>query len=241
MYGLIVAGGMGKRLGSVAQGRPKALLHVRGVSLIERSVTILDCLGVRRIIVVTGYEDELIRLALGDRVNYVHNSDYAHTNNMVSMWCARELVQGRPFIYLHSDLWYHPQIVEDCLACPSDLCFVVDQKPCDEEDMKARVADGRIVEIDKSLVLDQAFGEWIGIAKFSAAGGRIYFKELERMIGTDRRLYESAAVRPLANRGVRIDFVLTEGRPWTEIDFPEDLEQANNLAKEYGGPYERSR
>ena len=230
MKALIVAAGMGLRLGGLTDETPKPVLDVGGVSLIQRSVGILNSYGISDISLVVGFRQERIRRLLGDSVSYIVNEDFATTNNMASMSLGRPSVDGYPFLYLHSDLWYDPRIIGVALDHPGDICLLVEHKACGEEEMKVRVENGLVVEADKGIPSDEAAGEWLGIIKFKPAGGSAFFDAVEAALLQCKTLYDCAVVQTLAAAGTAIHPVDVGRLPWVEIDFPDDLEHARELA-----------
>lgn len=56
MQAVILAAGMGKRLGDLTKCNTKCMVEVNGIRLIERMLYILDKKGLSRIVIVIGYE-----------------------------------------------------------------------------------------------------------------------------------------------------------------------------------------
>lgn len=217
-------------MGSETDGMPKVLMEVDGVPLIRRSVDTLRKHGIEGITVVVGYRQDAIRRVLGGDVRYVVNDDYASTNNMVSMALGRDL--GGPFLYLHGDLWYHPDIIAMAVARPEAICFMVEHKLCGDEEMKVRVENGLVLEADKAVPPAQAYGEWLGIVKFEPEGAAAFFTEVDKALLRSRTLYDCAVVRELSQQGTAVHCADIGRLPWVEIDFAEDLAYARTLAAE---------
>ena len=232
MKALIVAAGQGLRLRPHTDAIPKPMLEVGGEPLIERSIHILNSHGIRDITVVVGYRQDRIRELLGDSVSYIVNEDYADTNNMASMYLGRQAAEGGSYLYLHSDLWYHPDIIGIALDHLGEISFLIEEKRCGEEEMKVRVEDGCLVEADKAIPPTEAAGEWLGIIRFEPAGASAYFRAQERALRESKTLYDCTVVRDMAVEGTAIRYATVGNLPWVEIDFAEDMEYARSLAKE---------
>lgn len=99
--------------------------------------------------VVVGCLKEQIIEKLKGKVTFIYNPFYETTNDMASLWFAKEFVRDTDFLYLHGDLVYHRDLVRKCLNAKGNIILVVDTKRCDEEDMKARVKNGLFVESSK--------------------------------------------------------------------------------------------
>ena len=227
---VIVAAGMGRRLGAAAAARPKALLEVGGATLIERSIRCLRQAGIADITVVTGFGRGLLEERLGASVEYRQNPFFAMTNNMASLWFAQSVVAHHPFVYLHADIIFDEEILKRCLAAPLP-CMAVDRHPCGDEEMKVRVKDGMVERSDKGIPASEAHGEWVGIAGFDGTTGDALFAEIDRQLTTSRAYdaYDTRAFNRLAQQGHHLTMVDCTGLPWVEIDFPEDLARAREL------------
>jgi choline kinase len=203
---------------------------VGGTTLIERSIDSLRQAGIADITVVTGFGKEQIEDRLGASVEYRVNPFFAMTNNMASLWFTRSAVGGRPFLYLHADVIFDPEILERCIAAPTP-CMAVDCHPCGEEEMKVSVVNGAIERSDKTIPAAVADGEWVGIACFDGPTGDALFAEIERQLTASHAYdaYDTLAFNRLAQQGDRLAMVDCTGLAWVEIDYPADLVRARQL------------
>src|SRR5215208_5507395 len=80
MKAIIVAAGMSSRLYPLTNELPKGLLKIGGRSIIERSIDLLNAVGINDVIVVVGYHHEKLRAALRGRARFVMNPFYEKTN-----------------------------------------------------------------------------------------------------------------------------------------------------------------
>lgn len=238
MKAAVLAAGSATRLRPLTENRPKCLLEVGGKSLLEHQLDLLSRCRVEEAVVVVGYQAPLVRALagkIGPKYNFglklVYNHDYARTNNLHSLWAARELLRGSPFICLHGDLLMDGRIAEKCLGSPDEICLAIDRQLA-EETMKVRIAGRQIVAVGKHITAAEASGTFIGLAKFSAAAGERLWQAAEQLVaGPEKNLYFTAAIEHLIARGERVGFITTDGLPWIEIDFPEELVRARQLFK----------
>jgi len=230
MQAIIVAAGEGRRLRPLTVDQPKALLKIGGQSLISRSVELLVDAGVSDIAVVVGYRKEMIRDHLaGYPVTCYFNPFYRITNNMASLWFAQAALKDG-FLYLHSDLIYDPRLLQQLIGSRQPDTLLVEQKVCVEEDMKVKVAGGHLAASSKEIPLEEAFGEWTGLARFSAPFGRKLFDQIGLLLEEGHlQAYDTQAFTELAKAGHTIEILAFTALPWVEIDTPDDLEQARRL------------
>ncbi|MEA3000374.1 MAG: hypothetical protein QOK17_2207 [Sphingomonadales bacterium] len=228
MKALILAAGRGTRLGAAAEGRPKGLVEVGGMTLLERQLGILYACGIERTCIVTGYQFAQIEQCFGGRVDYRHNPFFAQSNNAVSFLFARDWVAGDDVIVLYADLLYATEILDIALQSRGDISLLVDATAIEPGHALVSIRETAVREIGAQLPLDQADARFIGIAKFSRRGLHDFLAELEGAVkaGAKDEYYTSGLARLLA-QGYPIEAVDVAGREWAEIDTPDDLERAH--------------
>src|SRR5687768_16657821 len=159
MRGIILAAGKGGRLNGTAGERPKCLVEVGGISLVERQIQALNDAGIDDITVVVGCQADRVRRACGQRATYVENVRYAQTNSLYSLWMARPLLFGG-FVVLNCDVLFQPALLGDLLGSAHENALLLDyrqpsQPPYGEEEMKVKVRAGRVVDMSKSMAADE--------------------------------------------------------------------------------------
>jgi choline kinase len=235
MIGVILAAGMAKRLRPLTDTMPKCLLEVGGRTLLERTVGAMRQAGISEFVVVTGYRGDMIRnfLTAYDEslsFTFLHNADYEHNNNIYSLWMAGEVVRGKDFLLMDSDIFCDPAAVVRIAEEP-ESALAVNRHECGEEEMKVVVdADMRITEISKTCRPEDAMGESVGIEKIKADYSEALYRELDQMILQEKLIdifYERAFER-LIPQGHTFRVVDTSSYYSYEIDTPEDYEHVKN-------------
>lgn len=224
---VIVAAGESRRLHPITNNTPKCFLSVGDRPLIEYSLAALKRCGINEIAFVVGYLKDKFPSWLGNGYEYIFNPFYAITNDMASLWFAKDFVRGSEFIYIHSDLLYHPEILSKTVASQAEIALAVEETVCDAEMMKVRVDGLSLLESSKDVALDQAFGEWTGIAKFTSTGWQKYLPEIEQLLAEGQfNVYDTVAMNRLVQKERMIRIVPFRDLPFIEIDYPGDLEKA---------------
>ena len=238
MTGVILAAGMAKRLRPLTDEKPKCLLEVGGRTLLQRTVDAMAQTGITQFVVVTGYKADMIREYLfttyfpkNYTFHFIDNPDYEHNNNIYSLWLSGQVVRGRAFLLMDSDILCDPQAVA-AVACQEVAALAVNRHELGEEEMKVVVdADMHITEISKTCRPEDALGESVGIEKITADYSTALFRELDQMIlheGLIDIFYERAFER-LISQGHTFRVVDTTHFFSYELDTPEDYEQAQLL------------
>ena len=235
---------MAKRLRPLTDTKPKCLLKVGERTLLERTVAAMAAAGITEFVVVTGYRAEMIKdflenlgnldnlESLGNpKFTFLHNADYEHNNNIYSLWMAGQIVRGKEFLLMDSDILCDPAAVLR-IANEKEAALAVNRHELGEEEMKVVVDDAlRITEISKTCRPEDAMGESVGIEKMTVAYSEALFRELDQMIlneGLIDIFYERAFER-LIPQGHTFRVIDTTNYFSYELDTPEDFQHAQEL------------
>jgi len=228
---------MAKRLRPLTDERPKCLLTVGSRTLLQRTFDAMIAAGISEFVVVTGYRGEMIRDFLLNTYpssltfHFLHNADYEHNNNIYSLWMTRELVRGREFLLLDSDILFDPAIIQRMLQEPG-TALALNRHELGEEEIKVIVdSNNQVVEISKVCSPSEAIGESVGIEKMEADYSEALFAELDRMIegeGLIDIFYERAFER-LIPQGHSFHIVDTTDYFSIELDTVDDFNSAREL------------
>lgn len=124
MQAIILAAGMGRRLGEYTKDNTKCMLPVNGERLIDRTLKILCHQGIKKVVIVIGYKGENLKSYIGDRyssqldIEYINNPIYDKTNNIYSLSLAEEKMVEDDTILFESDLIYEEDIVRQLIDNP---------------------------------------------------------------------------------------------------------------------------
>lgn len=238
MDALILAAGVGNRLGELGGDRPKSLLEFGGRSLLARHLDALARIGVARLTVCVGYRHEAIEAELAAHaripVHTVHNPLFRE-GSVRSLWTAREALRaGQEILLMDADVLYAPGLLATLARSRQPNVFLLDRDlPPGDEPVKICVRDGRIVEFrkipDPSIRWDFA-GESVGFFKFSPAAAAELASTTEQYIAQqrEREAYEEAIRDMILAQTQPLAFEDITGTPWIEIDFPDDVRRARD-------------
>jgi choline kinase len=244
---LILAAGVGRRLenGHPSERHlPKALLRFGGRSLLERHLDILRRCGIQDITLVIGYGEDDIRAELhalgGEPPPLVVNPDFRQ-GSVVSLHVGLHVLPGvAPLILMDADVLYDRRLMARLVGSDRPNCLLLDREiePGDEP-VKLCISDGRIVDFHKRPQMAHEWhGESVGFFRFApdTAAELAWRAEAYVRSGRGNMEYEEP-IRDmiLASPIDRFGFEDVSGLPWTEIDFPEDVEKARGLLPELVG------
>ena len=231
---IILSAGKGSRLLPLTADRPKCLIELNGLSLLEWQLDALADAGISEILVVTGFRDDLVDAVAARRegVRTLFNPFYHVADNLGSVWMARAEFDSDTLL-LNGDTLVSPALLATILAAETGpIAVTVDEKESyDADDMKVLRDGDRLIRIGKALEAGQYNAESIGLLAFRGEGPRLFAEQVERMMrqpdGT-RRWY-LRAIDALARAGADVRTVSIRGEEWQEVDFPEDVETAKAL------------
>ena len=129
MQAVILAAGMGKRLGQYTQNSTKCMVKVNGKTLIEYTIEALIKANIKKLTLVVGYKSEVLKKFITSKfdqknlskleIKYIENHVYDKTNNIYSLWLAKELLAADDTILLESDIIFDDKILFDMINNPN--------------------------------------------------------------------------------------------------------------------------
>ena len=242
MQAIILAAGMGKRLGEYTLNNTKCMVRVGGETLIERILRQLDTLHLNRIIIVIGYkgkelQEYLSQVSVQTQLVFVENPVYDKTNNIYSLYLAKDYMREQDTLLLESDLIMEDAVLEKLVKHPyPDLALV---------DKYESWMDGTVVTIDEENRIQRfipnsrfkyeeipSYYKTVNVYKFSrtfsehmyvpfleayssALGNNEYYEQVLRVI----TMLDNSSLRALP----------LESEQWYEIDDVQDLDIAESI------------
>jgi choline kinase len=228
---VILAAGMGSRLGSRGRAHPKGFLKLGERPIIEESLERLRQSAIDHVLIVTGHcgewYDELAATSKGF-VSTVPNPRYSDSGSMYSLYCAREHI-AEDFLLLESDLIYERRAITELLAYPKDNCILLSGLTHSGDEVFVETRSDRLLNMSKdSSRLGSFSGELVGITKVSMGLFAIMLTLAEKAFATSLNydyetdcLVEAAARYPVYCHVVSDLF-------WAEIDDERHLRRAQH-------------
>jgi choline kinase len=231
MKAIILAAGVGKRLWTITQHRPKCLIELGGRTLLSRYLQTLERVGIKQAIIVVGYKHEMIRAAVAAdhpsvEVHYITSAQYRR-GSITSLWAAhRELNDN--VVIMDADVLFDPRLLQRLLDAPARTALLLDETVTQRtEECMAVVQGGRVIALTKTMPSDYDFaGEGVGFLKVDRLDLPHLVESLQGPIerGELDMEYEDGLRQFFAR--ARVGFERIGGLPWVEIDFQEDVDRA---------------
>jgi phosphoenolpyruvate phosphomutase len=244
---IVIGAGRGKRLMPTTADAPKCFAEVAGKRLLDWALDAFAAHGLVRVCFIGGYQIDKIQREY-PHFELRHNRDWEHNNILTSLFCAEDLMD-EPFICCYSDVLFNADIVGRLIDALDDMVLGVDtawlerytdrtDHPPDDAE-KVTVANGRVTRIDRGIDQREAHGEYIGVAKFSAAGAarlRDYYRRVRTQYAgqpwREARVFEKAykilLFQDMIERGEHFAHVDTPGG-YIEVDTQQDFDYARRF------------
>jgi choline kinase len=236
---LLLAAGVGRRLGDSILPVPKALLRFGEKTLLQRHIEILNSFSITDITIIVGHlaeaiGEEITRLGVGDSVRTVANPRYRE-GSVVSLWTGRDvLTSGEPVVLMDADVLYDARLMAQLLTGAPENCFLLDRgiAPGDEP-VKLCIRDGEIVDFHKRPQVDHDWhGESVGFFRLTPPIAAELAARADAYVRDGRTQFEyEEPMRDMVLAATPSTFGFAEitGLPWTEIDFAEDVRRAQSV------------
>jgi choline kinase len=232
---LLLAAGTGSRLYPLTKEVPKCLTLVNKKPILERLITNLKQQGFKRLVVVIGYKKECIVDFLGSQtedlsIEYIYNPLYKTTNNIYSLWMARNTINA-PFVLLESDLVLETPLL-DKMMYPDRMAVAK---------MHSGLSGTTVSVNNQNMVTQFQPGttetytdtryKTVNIYSFSQASWCKIAKKLNQYIseGSVDSYYEIVFSKMIQEKSVFLEAISFDEKPWYEIDTINDLAEAEKL------------
>lgn len=239
MKAVILAAGTASRLRPLTNNTPKCLLKVGEHPILELTIRNLIMNNINELVIVTGFEQQKIKDYISVRfpqlnVNYIYNNLFDTTNNIYSLWLAKDVLLGNEIILLDSDIIFDYKIIERLINSGYENCLALKKHKLGEEEIKVKAdTTGKVQEISKVVPPSLAAGESIGIEKFGEKSLYKLFDIIDNFIIEQKKvnIFYEAAFEQMIKEGDDIYAVDTTDLMCMEIDTADDLNIADKLIK----------
>ena len=226
---VIMAGGLGSRLGERTKDMPKGFLEIGGMPIVEQSVKKLIAAGIEEIIIGTGYHKEYYE-SLAKKyscISLAHNSDYANTGSMGTLAACAPLVKG-DFLLLESDLLYDSIGLNVLINEPRKNVILSSGKTNSGDEVYLQVDnDCNLVKHSKKKEeLSSVYSELVGITKLTKNTLDLMVSYMNEHKKDIPKMEYEVAMSAISSSGHGIGVRKVEYYTWCEIDDENHLKRA---------------
>lgn len=236
---IILAAGFGSRLRPLTDDRPKCLVELAGRPLLARQRDTLHACGIDDVTIVAGHLAEMLALP---GLHHVQNPDYATTNMVSSLMCARNLFDGvRDIVIVYGDIVFEVPVLETVLRSDHDIAVAIDRgwfdlwslrmdDPLSDAESLKIAPDGRIAELGKKATrIDEIEGQYIGLIKIKAGIQKEILQIYDGLdpsgpyLGKDKaNMFMTTFIQLLIDRKLDVGPAFIR-HGWLEVDSTDDL------------------
>jgi choline kinase len=233
MQVVLLAAGLGSRLGSLTERLPKALIEVAGLTLLERAVGFARRLSPAEIIVVGGFGFGDVARHVQERalpVTLVENTAF-RDGNLVSLMAARPRIDAG-FWLMNVDHIYRPAIAERVRVVASEVTAYIDtDRTLGADDMKvARDAAGRVAGIAKTLTTFDC--GYVGMTQVPGDARARYWATADAALAEEgRAIHVERVLARLAASARPPGCADISGVGWLEVDLQDERNHADTVVR----------
>lgn len=243
MQAILLAAGMGKRLGEYTKNNTKCMVEVNGVKLIDRVITQLSHFFLDRLVIVIGYKGRELKEYIGHRydnvlkIEYIENNVYDKTNNIYSLALAKDELCKDDTILLESDIIFDENVLKKLITDSYPNLALVDKYQS--------WMDGTMVTVNESYEIInfinkvsfkyqdiESYYKTVNLYKFSKEfSTSVYVPFLEaycKVMGNNQYYEEVLRVLTVIHHST-LHALPLQGDRWYEIDDIQDLDIASTL------------
>ena len=236
MKAIILAAGLGSRLGDFTKEKPKSLIKVNGKPIIKYQIDAYLNAGIFEILIVTGYKsielENYIKNNYSKNIKFINNVNFDSTNNMYSLWLCKDYIINSEKVFIsNADVVFDESIVlkmvnenQNIIAC--------DSNQYNEESMKISInSKSEITDISKKINIENSHACSIDLYCFIQSGIISLMDEISKIIKEDKNQWTELAIQKIIKEKKikTFPFYLDNSERWFEIDNLEDLIAADSL------------
>jgi choline kinase len=230
---LILAAGLGRRMGKTGPALPKCLIDIDGETVIGRLLRqIRSHDAAAEVHVVLGYRSEMVASAIGG-CRVIVNPFFDITGINASLWFARESFD-RPLMMIHGDLVLADDLAASLIGAGSESLIAFDSTIRDPKEINVAVADGRVTRFGVNY--SPFSGSYAGALKLSERAAGAFAETLDRRVRrgfNEARTYYFFVIRTLIDDyGITFAPFDFAGHRWQEIDYVQDVAAARAKVSE---------
>lgn len=242
MQAIILAAGMGRRLKELTQKNTKCMVKVNGVTLINRMLNQLEKQHLSRIVIVVGYEgqkliDYIDTLNIQTPIIYVNNPIYDRTNNIYSLFLAKDYLCKEDTLLFESDLIFEDSVLEALVNDTRDTLALVDKYESWMDGTCVKIADDDSIEAfvpGRKFKFNEIskYYKTVNIYKFSKHFSETHYvpflEAYSKALGNNEYYEQVLRVITMLDEP-EIKAKRLNGQAWYEIDDIQDLDIAESM------------
>lgn len=257
---IILAAGQGTRLRPLTDGKPKCMVELNGVSIIDRQIATMKECGIKEedIHIITGYRGDVLKEHFkGCKIHFIENRDFETTNMVCSLMCAASILESEnDIIVSYGDIIYDREVLLKSLKAEAELSVIVDdgwyqywsvrcENPLDDAETLMYNEEGDLTEIgQKTQDINKVQSQYIGLMHYKGKGVKDVFslakkaqersqkgQQLWKTTRNYQKMYMTDLLQGLIEEGYSLKAIHIN-RGWYEVDNYDDLQIAEKELKE---------
>ena len=228
MKAIILAAGLGSRLGRLTKNNHKSLIKVGNLSILERLISQLEKYVVKDINIICGHQKEKIDKKLLNHTTFFY-PNYKTTNNLHTLYHFKKLLD-QDCIISFADVILDKNILRDLIRSKKNITLSVDRRKSKKGTMKIEIVKNKLIYLGNNPKIDS--GNYIGIMKLKKKMIKKFILAMKKIKDKSKNQYFTEAFNYLINKKfIEVNYQDVNKKFWIEIDNLKDLKIAKKIIK----------
>ncbi len=228
MIGVILTAGQGQRLRPYTNDRPKGLVEINGIPLLDFSIALLEKIGAHNITVIGGFEGEKVKKFVEAKqkphLSYTHVNEY-QKGNLISWMAALPHITNEDVFLMNADHLYKRAVVEKIVGQKNGITAFCDtDRILGDDDMKVNSHNNVVTDISKKL--ENFTHGYVGCTHISKELLPLYQATAQQLQKENDGTFAVEKILAHVARTASVNIGDISGAGWFEIDTPEELKIA---------------
>lgn len=239
--------GKGRRLKEITKDNHKSLIKLDDNSLIHHLIENFVYAGLTNFVAIVGHCSDKVLSEFNKQysqnidIEYVENSRYEETNNLYSLYCAKDILEGEEFLLCNADVVLDREIIKDIASMKDQSVIAIDDfKYSAPVDSPGILMDNyKVSDLGRHIPFEDNMGYAIGVYKFSKELSKEFFNEAKKMLNQNINAGFHDPLPKLFDKFEVLKY-RTKDKLWTDIDAYEDIDKARKIHNNIKNKYERN-
>ncbi|MBU1704673.1 MAG: phosphocholine cytidylyltransferase family protein, partial [Nanoarchaeota archaeon] len=229
MKAIILAAGIGRRLYPITETVPKSMIQLNGKPIIQYKIDALKAAGIHDIVVVVGHLKEVLKASLPKDITIIYNDKFRTTNNMYSLWLAREHTKDG-FMLLNADVIHDNEIIRRVVEAGYSL-IAVDSSRSNIKELNVSCDQNLTINrVEFNLPQEVIYGESAQIMKLDKNDAQVFMRNVNMQMGLGKLDTPVSVIPQELLKHMDLKAFDISQYQWREIDDHFDLNIASMVA-----------
>ena len=244
---VLLVAGKGRRLNNITKNSHKSLIKLDEYTLLEHLIENFIFAGLTDFVPVVGHCSEQVLSCLNKKyskeisVNPVYNSKYNESNNLYSLYMAKDILKNEDFIVCNADVIINREILLGMRnKSPNASLIAIDDfdYPAPIDSPGISMNNNTISDLGRHIPFKIKKGYAIGVYRFNKELSKVFFNEAKKLLDQNMEAGFHDPLQKLFNKHPIYKYSV-QGYDWMDIDTFSDIDKARNMHQKIISKYKK--